>query len=435
MIKRKIIKYGSLSLLLISFSSILPYLENKFLIKIVGDTTLWWIINCFILIVFWQGMKLFFDSKADKENLKYVFLYLLWNLFSGFRGLFIADNYWDWKGLITNAMAMSLPIVAYSASNLIFSQALLSFYVRFALPLFVIFAPFISNDSYGFYLVPISFLMLFLPVYNLKSKLILFTVTLVVIFADFDARSNIIKFTVPFFLLGLLFVKNTLLFKLLDLGRNILFIIPFLLLFLATMDIFNPFQMDKYIKSDYKQTQKNENGDYIQVSIKADTRTFLYVEVLRTAKKYNSWFIGRSPARGNETEAFASSDLTGRKERLGNEVAILNIFTWTGVIGVLLYMLVFYRASYLAINNSNNFYAKLLGIYISFRWVYAWVEDVNTFSLTTFMLWMTLGLAFSTSFRKMSDKGISFWVKGIFEKKYRLAYYRLLRNQDIKPVI
>ena len=215
MIKRKIIKYGSLSLLLISFSSILPYLENKFLIKIVGDTTLWWIINCFILIVFWQGMKLFFDSKADKENLKYVFLYLLWNLFSGFRGLFIADNYWDWKGLITNAMAMSLPIVAYSASNLIFSQALLSFYVRFALPLFVIFAPFISNDSYGFYLVPISFLMLFLPVYNLKSKLILFTVTLVVIFADFDARSNIIKFTVPFFLLGLLFVKNTLLFKLL----------------------------------------------------------------------------------------------------------------------------------------------------------------------------------------------------------------------------
>lgn len=419
-------------MLFISITSISSYLATETRIKILNDTTIWWILYCFVLVTFWQAKSLFFDSKTDKDNLKYVLLYLLWNLFSVFRGLFIAENYWDWKALISNAMALALPIVAYGASNLIFSQALLSFYLKYVLPLFIIFAPFISKDAYGFYLVPISFLMLFFPAYNLRAKLILFAVTLIVIFADFDARSNIIKFIVPFLLLGLLFVNNTLLTKLLELGRRVFFIVPFLFFFLAYFNIFNPFQIDKYIKSDYQQTNKNENGDYIQISLKADTRTELYVEVLKTAQKYNSWFIGRTPARGNETVAFASSDITGRNERLGNEVAILNIFTWTGIVGVLLYMLAFYRASYLAINQSNNIYSKILGIYISFRWVFAWVEDVNYFTLTTFMLWLILGLAFSSSFRKMTDKELIFWVRGIFEKKYRMAYYKLMDIRESK---
>ena len=430
---KKIILYASISILLIAIYSVVPYPTSKNL-KFIDNTTFWWIISCLILYIYWRAKTFFFDSKLDGQNMKYVMAYIIWNLFSIIRGLFIADNYWDWKGLLTNGMALTLPIVAFSATNLIFSQAILSFSIKYALPVFFVIAGFMVAGAYGFYLVPISFLMLFLPAFNLKSKLILFSVTLIVVLADFGARSNVIKFVIPFLLLGFLFVKNTIVFRLLEVGRNVLFIVPFLLLFLATMDIFNPFQMDKYIKSDYQQTEKDENGNYVQSSLKDDTRTFLYVEVLRTAKKFNSWFIGRSPARGNETEVFVSSDLTGRKERLTNEVAILNIFTWTGIIGVFLYMLVFYRASYLAVNNSNNVYAKISGIYISFRWVYAWVEDINIFTLTTFMLWFILGLAFSTSFRKMSDKEVSFWVRGFFEKKYRLAYYRLLRNSESKTL-
>lgn len=432
MIQNKIIKYSSWSILLISIGSISSYLADGTGLNIVRDTTLWWIIDGFILYTLWRAKKLFFDSKADKENMYLVLIYLLWNLFSIFRGLFIADNYWDWKGLVSNAAGILLPIVAYSASNLIFTQAVLSYYLIYALPLFIVFAPFISKDSYGFYLVPISFLMLFFPLYNLRAKLLLFAVTLVIVFADFDARSNVIKFVVPFLLLGLLFIKNTLLFRLLELLRNILFIAPFLLLFLASLDIFNPFKIEKYTNSNYQQTKKNENGQDIQVNLSADTRTAIYFEVINTAKKYNSWIIGRSPARGNESELFASSDLTGRKERLYNEVAILNIFTWTGIVGVLLYMLVFYLASYLAVNKSNNAYAKIMGIYISFRWVYAWVEDINTFTLTTFMLWLIIGLAFSNSFRKLSNREILFWVRGIFEKKYRFAYYKQLRKLKVK---
>ena len=52
-------------------------------------------------------------------------------------------------------------------------------------------------DAYGFYLVPIIFLMLFFPVLTLKWKLVLLAITLFVITADFGARSNVIKFSIP----------------------------------------------------------------------------------------------------------------------------------------------------------------------------------------------------------------------------------------------
>ena len=96
-----------------------------------------------------------------------------------------------------------------------------------------------------------------------------------------------------------------------------------------------------------------------------------------------------------------------------------NIFTWTGIIGVLLYMMVFYRASYLAINQSKNSYAKLIGLYIAFRWVYAWVEDINNFSLNYFMLWVFIGLCYSHEFRGMTNQEVKWWVRGIFDKKYQ----------------
>jgi hypothetical protein len=158
-------------------------------------------------------------------------------------------------------------------------------------------------------------------------------------------------------------------------------------------------------------------GMALDVDLKADTRSFIYDEVLSSAKKYNSWLIGRSPARGYDSDSFGEEDMTGRWERPGCEVAILNIFTWTGIVGVILYLMVFYRASYLAINHSNNTFSKILGLFIAFRWLYAWVEDINYFTLTTVFLWFLIGLCYSKSFRIMTNKEVEYWVQGIFYNK------------------
>jgi len=316
-------------------------------------------------------------------------------------------------------LALFIPLVAYVSSNKTVFQLILSSFIKYALPLFFVFAFVISKDAYGFYLVPITFLILFLPILTLRWKLILITFVIIVITADLGARSNVIKFGVPVLLSLIYYFRLFASKSFLEWVRKALFIMPVFLFFLAVTNVFNIFKMDEYLSGTYVTNKVTAEGELVEDNLTADTRTFLYVEVLQTAQKHNSWLVGRSPARGNESEYFGMNDESGRGERAGNEVAILNIFTWTGIIGVLLYFMVFYRASYFAINHSNNIFSKILGIFVAFRWMYAWVEDINYFTLTTVFLWFMIGLCFSNSFRAMSDAEVKNWVREIFDKKVR----------------
>lgn len=366
----------------------------------------------------------------------WVQVYLLWNVFSILRGVFIAENYWDWKTLVGNGIALMVPLVAYAATNASLLQSILKIYTKYALPFFVIIAFMIDNGAYGIYLVPISFLALFLPIIKKPWRSMVLVLALLVIFVDFSARSNVIKFGVPIVLSLIYYLRLVLSVKILEFIRKLLFVVPLLFFVLAVNEVFNVFNMDQYIKGNYIEVKKNASGEITEDKLTTDTRTGLYIEVLQTAVKYDSWFIGRSPARGNETELFASlSEITGRRERASNEVAILNIFTWTGIVGVLLYMIVFYKATYIAINQSNNIFSKILGLFVAFRWVYAWVEDINNFSLATFFLWFMIGLCFSKTFRSMSNKEVAYWVRGIFEYQkpsgVRKKFFNTINNQSI----
>ena len=91
MTQKKIILYSSISVLFISIYSVVPYPISRSL-KFTENTTFWWIISCVILYIYWKAKTIFFDFKLDGQNMKYVMAYIIWNLFSIVRGLFIADN-------------------------------------------------------------------------------------------------------------------------------------------------------------------------------------------------------------------------------------------------------------------------------------------------------------------------------------------------------
>jgi hypothetical protein len=405
-----------LSVLLVSISTIATSMGYKTGLP-VANTTVLWLVQSVVLCLFFMSKKHFFD-RSQAQAMVFIQWYLWWNMFSVLRGVFIAENYWDWKFLVDHTMALLIPIMAYSASNKLLMQSILRFYIKYGLPLFAVLAFLILPDAYGYYLVPVSFLTLFFPILPLRWKLILLALAILAITADLNARSNVIKYSIPVLLGFIYYLRRFISKTLFEWIRKLLFITPLLLFSLAVTDTFNVFKMDDYISGDYSAVETTVEGETGDVNLKADTRTFLYVEVLETAEKYNSWWIGRSPARGNDSSAFGLDDPTGRGERAGNEVAILNIFTWTGIVGVALYLLIFYKASYLAINQSNNIFSKILGLFIAFRWLYAWVEDMNSFSLTTVFLWFMLGLCFSKSFRAMNNKEVEYWVRGIFDKRY-----------------
>ncbi|MCL7764552.1 hypothetical protein MPF19_14100 [Polaribacter sp. Z014] len=426
--RKLLVKIVPILILLITISSV-----NAWTDLIIGNTTIWWIIYALILLIFVKSKKYF----LHKENRKYLYVlfgYLAWNIICIFRGLFVAENYWEWKNLVSTSLVLLMPLTIYVATNKLIVQRIVLIWLKYALPAFFIFYLFIWTEAIGRYLVPISFLFLFFPIIENKWKLVLCFFTLLVLFSDLGARSNVIKFAVPIIFAGIYYIRVFVSVKMMEIGRLLLLLVPIILFGLGISGIFNVFKMDDYIQGEYTNETQFE-GEQVTESLTADTRTFLYVEVLESAIRHNYILFGRTPARGNDSESFGSylaDELkTGKMERPSNEVSILNVFTWTGVIGVILYFLVFYKASYLAVNKSQNIFIKIIGLYITFRWSYAWVEDFSQFDLSNTFLWISIGMCFSKSFRSMSDKEFIIWVKGIFDRRYRkLEFYILKKRKE-----
>lgn len=415
--KFNLAKFIVITILLITISSVNPWSKI-----VIGDTVIWWVIFGAILIAFYKAKAKFYD-KFNERNILFINLYLIWNIVCICRGAFIADNYWEWKNLIGFGMVLLLPFSIYISTNQFIVQKIVEVWLKYALPAFFLFAlNFQYPDAIGRYLVPITFVFLFFPVLSTKWKIITLAFALFVFLGDLTARSNVIKFGIPLILSLIYYFQKVFSDKVLEFSRLILLSLPFVLFTLAILGIFNVYKMDEYLGSDYKATTIVD-GVQQEQSLTADTRTFLFVEVLNSAIKYNYVLFGHTPARGNESESFGLYNLetlkTGKMERFSNEVSILNVFTWTGLVGVVLYFLIFYRASYLAVNKSNNIFIKIMGVCVAFRWVYAWVEDFSSFDLTYFFLWMMIGMCFSKSFREMNNKEIVNWVKGITDPRYR----------------
>ncbi len=418
MLKDVLLKRISLGILLIAISTISSNVDAKTGIPI-GNTTIWWFINLIILYNFFRTNRTFFDTSQSK-NMIVVTLYLWWNIICLIYASFVAENYWDWKALISNGMALLIPIMAFTATNPVIMQSILRYFLNYGLRLFCILAFMMIPDAYGFYLVPVSFLLIFFPVLPKKWKIIVLSITLFVVLGSLASRSTVIKFILPFLFSFVYYLRAYISINVYEWIRRLLFVAPIIFFSLAVTDNFNIFNLSDYTDSDVKLGNENGNDEVKKSSLLTDTRSSLYVEVLESAITHNYWLIGRSPARGNDSVLFGADDPSGRGERGGNEVAILNVFTWTGIVGVILYGLVFYQASYLAINLSNNIFSKIIGIFMAFRWLYAWVEDVNYFTITYAFLWLMLGMCFSKSFRAMNDQMVINWVEGVFDKRMEL---------------
>ena len=168
---------------------------------------------------------------------------------------------------------------------------------------------FIGRDEFGFYLAPFSFFILFFPILTFRWKVLISIIAGYVVFADFGARSNLIKFIVPFLCAFIYYFKQMFTTKIFGFIRLILLLAPFIFFVLVTSGGFNVFNPQGDNKKEIIDKKRDFKGEIVEDDLTADTRTFLYVDVLKTAKKYNSWIFGRSPARGNISESCGGGDM------------------------------------------------------------------------------------------------------------------------------
>ena len=100
-------------------------------------------------------------------------------------------------------------------------------------------------------------------------------------------------------------------------------------------------------------------------------------------------------------------------ERAETESSVLNVFMHFGVFGIIVYMILFFCASYWGIFRANNMYLPILGLYVAFRFLVGWVEDFTRFDLNMFFLWAVVGMCYSPYFREMTDDEFNDWFEGV----------------------
>ena len=402
----------------------------------VTSTFISWALD-FLVIFIILKFKFHINSRIAEQYLsaidaRLLLFYFIWLLFNSIRGAFIAENYWEYKQLITGMLSLSLPVFVYIYSVPSILNATLKYWFKYAFVIFIVIIPFLGTDAYHFYLGPIFLAGCFIPILPKKWKIIIGGLLIIMLFIDFGARSQIIKSAVVLLIAVGICFRKIIPNVILQVVHWACYILPVVLLYLGISGKFNVFEDMASNEGKYTQT-KIVDGEVVEEDLSADTRTFIYEEVITSAVTHGYAIWGRTPARGNDSMAFGaftSEELkTGKYERHSNELCHTNVFTWLGLIGVILYSLIYLRSSYLAVYKSNSIYLKFIGCFIAFRWAYGWIEDFNNFSIMNISLWMIITIGLSRDFRGMTNSDFQNFIKNIFTKNEKnfMAVQRKIR--------
>lgn len=374
-----------------------------------------WAYKGIILIVFYANLKYLVTYKEiDKTGLYLTIAFIAWLLFGFVRATFYADNYWVWKSVIIAFFMTLFYIVIILSTNIELIQRYYSLYWVLFIPLVILSYISIGNPLLLNY-VPFSTLMLFFALIPPKKKWALIGIVLLFYISSYQ-RNDLIKILVASFTgFSIGYFYHFIPKWSIRLVHFSFLIAPFVLLQLAISGIFNVFIMDEYISGEYTQEINTKEG-IVEDDLLGDTRTFIFENVFATMETYDAWILGRSPAFGDEgvDDFWGIDEVTGIKGRFGNEVGVMDVLLWYGVIGVALYFLLFVRASYLAIYKSRSRFVQAVGLYVAFLWVWAFVWEKPLFETFYMMDLILIGLCFSNKFRQLSDNEMEYWVRGIF---------------------
>lgn len=401
---KKILPY---TILLISVSSILQWCSLP-----IGNTFLWWLLQSLILFIFYKLKPIKYVIRPIKFFLTYLVLSAIYG------AVFMTENYWDWKLLASNFMVFSLPLSAFVFGSPIYLPKVLKCWFKYAWIILILLMPFLASDAYGRFLVPFTFLGLFITHLNKKYVILTIVAYLITITFGSASRSDMLKFSVC------LILGVSMLFSFLWKNKKVIWgiaisiiIAPIIFFILGVTGNFNIFNIEEELGLEGKYEMKDSKGE--EYSALTDTRTFLYVEELQSAINNNYVIFGRSIARGYDSASFGDwADETmgiNRGERQSCETSILNVFNYFGIVGVIIYFTIFFRASFLAIHRSKNIFVSVIGVYVAFRWLFAWIEDFSRFDLNYLFLWIFIGMCYSPVFRSMSNSDFKKWLSNIIQ--------------------
>jgi len=147
-----------------------------------------------------------------------------------------------------------------------------------------------------------------------------------------------------------------------------------------------------------------------------DTRSFLYEEAVLSSVKHNYFAFGRTPFYGYDSIwALKRDKQTGSEQGIiiGNslqrvsEVFIVNIYTWCGILGCLLFHLLYYTIGFKTIKNSQNYLLKVFALYIGLFWLVSWIaHQMFNPSMDYICLYIIVAMCINPFYQNMDNQQI-----------------------------
>lgn len=415
MIDRKfIIKLSIIAYTILSINSYTAWIQWN---PMASNLTMTFIENFLVFIILsYPGFKYNYISKNyNQKGFGLLNLFILYTIGLSIYSLIVNTSgieKQDFANLWMSIQAMLSIILVYTLIYPFWFYKTFRIILKLTPWLLIFLIPIAKEENlgglFGFIFRPISFILIFISILNKKDKLFYSTLAIITSILSFiyDARSNML---IPVVCLLLGFTINmgfyTSKFK-----HTIwlCIIVPFILFYIGLTGTFNIFETDKYIK-----------GQNISEGTISDTRTLVYVEVLSSAAKNSYIYWGRGIGRGYESlfQERRSMDNKLASKRGANEryseVGIHNIFTWGGVVYLAVYTFMWISIIYYGIYKSKNKYIPAIAFYLGFYFLYSWIENFQSFSITYISSWLLVSLCLSPYFRRMTDKEFRIFFKNI----------------------
>ena len=358
----------------------------------------------------------------EKFDRRLLVVYLVWLAIGVVRGIFIAENYWEWKALISTTTTLLLPALAYVFVHPILVRRTFGPWFKWMTPLFfILFVWIVRTEAWHFCFMPFFVFGILLPWIPRPWRWAFVVIVGVALFIAIDARSQVVKAALMYLLAIGFYLRKIIPMWLLKLGMWVCFIFPVVFLWLGLSGTYNIFADNEVTNQGKIVSERVVDGELKEEDAASDTRSFLYEEIVTSALRHDYVLFGRSPARGNDSEYFGEFNAeelqTGKYERQRNEFVFPDVFTWLGLVGMVMYILFYLRAAWLAIYRSHSKAMKFVGIFIAFHWLYGWVEDWNAFDIGNLTLWAAICIGLSKEFRSLTDEQMRAWLRSLFVKR------------------
>lgn len=364
----------------------------------------------YIILKYWHNSPINIRNNEKK-------IYNLWLiiLITGIlRGILIIENYWDVKSLLQSIFDLSIPFMAIVFSSKNICQLFIKKWLKIATPLFLITlviggAQGATHFSYSIFL----FLTIFVCILPKKLALLIAFISVYMLSFYITDRAQGLKAATSIILAIVWKYRYQVKTSLLGIANWGIWIGTIILIILFVTGTYNIFaESAEKDQGKYTTEIKKADGSIGIEDASADTRTAIYESVIKSANENHYIIFGRTPARGNDGSYFGDEivEITGRSERLKNEVCFPNIFTWLGITGMIIYILFYFQAFRLALFKSQSKTMKILACFISFHFFLGWIEDNNRWDNNNVVIWMVLGMCLSNEFRNMTDNEFKTWI-------------------------